>query len=131
MSDTQALTVAVLGASSNPAKYGNKAVRAHVQQGHRVHPVNPHAEEVAGIRAYRQLDDVPGPVDRVSVYLPPEVTLAELPAIAAFCERHGAAEVWLNPGTESDAVLGKARELGLNVIQACSILAVGAHPDAV
>jgi predicted CoA-binding protein len=61
----------------------------------------------------------------VSVYVPPQVLLGLLPEIAAT----GCDELWLNPGTESDQVLAEAERLGLHVIQACSIVAVGVTPE--
>ena len=64
--------------------------------------------------------------DKISVYLPPSLVLKLLPAIAA----KGCDELWLNPGTESDEILVAAEKLGLNVIQACSIVAVGISPSA-
>lgn len=118
-------TVAVLGASTDRSKYGNIAVRAYVDQGWTVYPVNPKADEVEGLKCYASLREVPGPLERVSVYLPPPVLLNALEDIAA----QSPGEVWLNPGTESDAVLAKARALGLNVIQACSIVDVGVSPS--
>jgi hypothetical protein len=60
----------------------------------------------------------------ISVYLPPLVLLKLLPEIAA----KGCDELWLNPGTESDAVLAEAERLGLNVVQACSIVGIGVSP---
>jgi len=48
-----------------------------------------------------------------------------LPDIAA----KGCEELWLNPGTESDDVLAAAERLGLNIIQACSIVGVGVSPS--
>ncbi len=63
--------------------------------------------------------------EMVSVYVRPEVLLRLLPDIAA----KGCDELWLNPGTESAEVLESANELGLNVIQACSILGVGLSPS--
>lgn len=117
-------TVAVIGASSNRAKYGNKAVRAYLQQGYTVYPANTKTAEIEGLRAYRSVRDLPVPPNMVSVYLPPAVLLQVLPDIAA----RGCDELWLNPGTESDEVLAAAARLGLNVIQACSILGVGLSP---
>lgn len=119
-------TVAVIGASKNRAKYGNKAVRAFIQQGYTVFPVNPHATEIEGLRAYRSIGEVPVRPDRVSVYVPPAVLLQLLPEIAA----RGCEELWLNPGTESDEVLAEAARLELNVVQACSILAVNLSPES-
>ena len=118
-------TVAIIGASNDRTKFGNKAVRAFLQQGYTVWPVNPTATTIEGVRAFQGIRDVPARPELVSVYLPPAVLLKVLPDIAA----QGCAELWLNPGTESDAVLAEAARLGLNVIQACSILGVGVSPS--
>jgi uncharacterized protein len=117
--------VAILGASADRNKYGNKAVRAYVQQGFTVFPVNPKERAIEGLRAYPNIGELTVRPDRVSVYLPPEVTLALLPEIAA----RGCDELWLNPGADSDEVVAEAERLGLNVVQACSILAVGVSPE--
>ncbi len=118
-------TVAILGASADRSKFGNKSVRAHQQQGYTVYPVNPKAEVIEGLKAYKSLAEVPqGQLDRISVYLHPHVGLAVLPEIAA----RGCDELWLNPGSDSDELVAAAREQGLNVIQACSIVDMGASP---
>tara|TARA_A100001037_G_C14889291_1_gene517621 strand:+ start:332 stop:700 length:369 start_codon:yes stop_codon:yes gene_type:complete len=118
--------VVVLGASRNRAKFGNKAVRAYRQTGHEVIPINPLAQEIEGCPCYPSIDVVPGAVDIVSVYLPPERLLEGLPAIA----RKGCRELWVNPGAESEAVIEKAERLGLNVIQACSLVGLGLRPSS-
>jgi len=118
-------TVAIVGASNDRSKFGNKAVRAFLQQGYEVFPVNPKEETIEGLHAFKGICDVPGRPAMVSVYLPPAVLLKVLPEIAA----KGCDELWLNPGTESDAVLAEAECLGLNVIQACSIVGVGISPE--
>jgi predicted CoA-binding protein len=117
-------TVAIIGASTDRAKYGNKAVRAFQQQGYEVYPVNPKATEIEGLAAFKSIRDVPARPQLVSVYLPPTVLLKILPDIAA----RGCDELWLNPGAESDEVLAEAERLGLKVIQACSIMGVGISP---
>jgi uncharacterized protein len=118
-------TVAVIGASRDRRKYGNKSVRAHLRQGYEVFPVNPHAESVEGLAAYASLAEVPVErLDRVTVYVPPEVGIGLLEAIR---DKHPA-EVWLNPGSASGALLWRAEELGLPVIQACSIVDLGVSP---
>jgi uncharacterized protein len=118
-------SVAIIGASNNRDKYGNKAVRAFLRQGYNVYPVNPKEREVEGQRALPSVKELPERPQRVSVYVPPPVLLKLLPEIA----ERGCDELWLNPGTESDAVLAEARRLGLNVIQACSIIGVGMSPE--
>ncbi|HLH55354.1 MAG TPA: CoA-binding protein [Verrucomicrobiae bacterium] len=117
-------TVAIIGASNDRSKFGNKSVRAHAQHGFTVYPVNPKESQVEGFPAYKSISDVPARPDRVSVYVPPHVLRNLLPEIAA----KGCDELWLNPGTESDEVLAEANRLGLNIIQACSIVSLGVNP---
>jgi len=119
-------TVAVVGASADRRKFGNKSVRAHLQGGYDVFPVNPRGGEVEGLPAYASLDAVPVErLNRISVYLPPAVGLSLLEEIA----RKGADEVWFNPGSESAEILSRAAELGIHVIAGCSIVDVGISPD--
>lgn len=116
-------TVAILGASADPAKYGYQSVVAHRAKGYQVYPVNPKGGEIAGLTVFKSLAEVPpGRLTRISVYLPPAVLLKLLPAIAA----RGCEEFWLNPGTDREDVVAAAEKLGLNPITACSIVALGA-----
>jgi uncharacterized protein len=118
-------TVAILGASTDRAKFGNKSLRAHLHAGYDVYPVNPKGGTIEGLAVSRSLAEVPAPhLDRVSVYLPPALGLAALDQIAA----KGAREVWFNPGSESPELLARASELGLNAIAACSIVDLGLSP---
>jgi uncharacterized protein len=123
-------TVAILGASADRAKFGNKSVRAHVKAGYEVYPVNPSGGTIEDLPVYHSLAEVPvDRLDRISVYLRPEVGLKLLDEVAA--KVHGASgiEVWFNPGSESPALLARARELGLNVVAACSIVDLGLSPS--
>jgi uncharacterized protein len=118
-------TVAILGASRDRRKYGNKSVRAHLQQGYDVFPVNPHAATIEGLKAYPDLASVPVKnLDRISVYLPPEIVLGLLDEI----QWRGAQEVWFNPGSDTPEVVARAEALGLDIIRACSIVNVGLSP---
>lgn len=118
-------TVAILGASTDRSKYGNKSVRAHVQQGYEVYPVNPKATEIEGLKAYPSLDAIPiARVDRISVYLPPHVGVTLLGEI----QRKVPKEVWFNPGSESPEIMARAEQLGIPVVFACSIVDVGVTP---
>jgi len=90
-------TVAIIGASADPSKYGNKSIHAHLRAGYEIFPVNPKEETIAGLKCYKSILDVPGALDRISLYLPPPVALKVLDDIAT----KGCQELWVNPGVES------------------------------
>jgi uncharacterized protein len=116
--------VAVIGASSDRSKFGNKALRAFQAEGHTVIPINPNEPEVEGLKTYASVLDVPEPIDMATVYVQPEVgrqLLAEF-------EQKQIPEIWINPGAESDAVMAEARRRGLKAIFACSIVGIGRSP---
>jgi predicted CoA-binding protein len=117
-------TVAILGASADRSKFGNKSVRAHVRAGYDVYPVNPKGGTIEGLAVYSSVSQVPVKLDRISVYLPPALGLAALPEIAA----KGCSELWLNPGADSPKLMAAAEAAGLNVVVACSIVDVGTSP---
>jgi len=118
--------VAVIGASNDRQKFGNKAVRAFVRQGYTVVPINPGVDEVEGLKAYGSVLEFPGPIDMASFYVPPAVGEQVIEEVA----RKQIPEVWLNPGAESDELVAKARSLSIKPIVACSVVAVGQNPYA-
>ena len=117
-------TVAVIGASSNRAKFGNKALRAFARQGFTVIPINPHETSVEGYRCYASVLDVPGSIDMATLYVHADAGVLVMDDIA----RKGIPEVWLNPGADEPSVLEKARALGITPIIACSIMRIGESP---
>ena len=117
-------TVAVIGASSNRNKFGNRALRAYERQGYTVLAINPNEKEVEGHRTYASVLDVPDPIDMATVYVPPAIGVKVMEQLA----KKQIPEVWLNPGADDETVVARARELGLNTIQACSIIAIGERP---
>ena len=118
-------TVAILGASGDRSKFSNKSVRAHQRQGWKVFPVNPKGGMIEGLTTYASLHDIPETLDRVSLYLPPAIGMMVLTDIVAAAP----AEFFVNPGAESDELIVEAHRLGLQPIQACSIVEVGARPS--
>jgi predicted CoA-binding protein len=118
--------VAVIGASSDRRKFGNRALRAFRRQGYTVVPINPREQQVEGLQAYASVLDVPGAIDMATFYVPPEVGEIVMPDVA----RKQIPEVWLNPGSESDALIRLARSLNVEPIIACSVMGIGENPYA-
>ena len=116
--------VAVIGASSDRRKFGNRAVRAFRRQGYTVVPINPHESQVEGLKAYASVLDVPEPIDMATFYVPPDIGEKVMPEVA----RKKIPEVWLNPGSESEALMRLARSLNVEQIVACSIIGIGENP---
>ncbi len=114
---------AVVGASTQRAKYGNKILRCYVQNGRRAIPINPSAGIIEGLDARATLSDVEEPIHGVSIITPPEVTEEVLEEIIALGIEH----VWIQPGAESARAVERAREAGLNCIVggACLLVVLG------
>ena len=117
--------VAIIGASNDRRKFGNKALRAFRHQGYRVIPVNPNEKMVEGIPAVPSVLDIEGHVDMATVYVQPDVGVGVMEQVAA----KRIAEVWLNPGADDPDVVQKARSLGVEPILACSIIGIGESPS--
>jgi predicted CoA-binding protein len=111
-------TVAIVGASADRTKYSNKSIHAHLKAGYDVYPVNPKEATIEGLPCYKSVLDIPVPLDRISLYLPPTVGVKVLDDIA----KKGCQELWVNPGAESPELMEKASAFGLNTIYACSYM---------
>ncbi len=114
---------AVVGASTDRDKYGNKVLRAYQQQRQEVYPINPRAEVIEGLKAYPNLAAVPVKVRGVSIITPPKITEQVVKDAAAA----GAEFVWMQPGAESDEAIRSAEALGLKVIAGGPCYLVLAH----
>lgn len=118
-------SIAVIGASQNRAKFGNKCVRAFLHRGFHVYPINPNGGEVEGLPTLATLADLPVAPDRISIYLPPHKTRALLPELARYPE----SQIWFNPGSANPAILEEARAAGIDVRDGCSIVDIGLSPS--
>src|SRR5262245_55117704 len=90
---------AVVGASQDRAKYGNKVLRVYMQNNLDVVPINPTAGDVEGLPAYRDLSSVPGEIDAISIITPPPVTERVMQGAI----QRGIKHIWMQPGAESSA----------------------------
>jgi uncharacterized protein len=117
-------TVAIIGASTNRRKFGNKAVRAFRTRGYTVIPINPHETRVEGEPAFPSVLDYPGDIDEATLYVTPDVGLTVIEQIA----KKGIKAVWLNPGADDGRIAARAEQLGVTPISRCSIAAIGESP---
>jgi predicted CoA-binding protein len=114
---------AVVGASRDCAKIGNKVLRAYMQTARPAFPVNPGADEIEGLRTYPGLASLPEAVHGVSVITPPQVTESIVEQAGSL----GIKNIWLQPGAESERAVARAKELGMNVISGgpCILVTLG------
>ncbi len=103
---------AVIGASDNPEKYGNKIVKDLKARGYEVYPVNPRLKEVEGLVCYAGLTDIPHKIDVVDFVVPPTVTEEVLKK----CLELGITRIWLQPGSENQAAIDYCNENNLHVV---------------
>jgi len=114
---------AVVGASVDRSKYGNKVLRCYQQHGKEVYPINPRAAEVEGLKAYPSLASLPVQPKAISVITPPAITERVVREAAAA----GVGHVWMQPGAESEDAIRTAESLGLSVIAGgpCVLVVMG------
>jgi predicted CoA-binding protein len=118
---------AVVGASQDRTKYGNKVLRVYQQNQREAVPVNPKADEVEGVKSYPDLGSIPGTIDGVSIITPPAVT----ERVVNEAIQRGIKNIWMQPGAESEAAVKAAEQSGANVIAGgpCILVALRYHED--
>ena len=114
---------AVLGASNNRNKFGNKVLRSYLQDNRVAIPINPKETQIEGLQAYARLSDVPDSIHGLSIVTPPKITEAIIEEAGELGIKH----VWIQPGAESEVAIQRANELGMNVIAGgpCLLVEIG------
>ncbi len=115
---------AVVGASNNKAKYGNRIYLKLREAGYRVYPVNRREQLIQGDTAYSSLTDLPEPPAVINMVVPPH----EAPAVVEQAKAAGAQAIWFQPGAESPAAAQWAQDHGLDVIEACILVQLALMP---
>ncbi len=108
-----AKTVALVGVSPNPLRSSNFVATYLTRTPFTVWPVNPHADEVLGLKSYPTLADLPGVPDIVDVFRKE----SELPQVVKEAIEVGAKVVWFQLGLRNEDAAAMAREAGLQVVQ--------------
>lgn len=118
MTDTNKETVVVVGASPNPERYSNKAVRALLDHGHKVIPIHPAVKEVCGIPVVASLEEIDMEVDTVTLY----VNAAQSSKLTdALLELHPG-RVIFNPGAENTALRIALERENIECLEACTLV---------
>jgi hypothetical protein len=113
---------AVVGASNNKDKFGYKVFKRLLAEGYDVYPVNPNCEEVDGMKCYKSLSELPKLPGAVSLIVPPSIGVKVLEDASKL----GIKKLWFQPGAESDEIVQKASELGLDIVyDNCVLVALG------
>ncbi len=110
---------AVVGASDNPQKFGNKIYRRLKEKDYEVYAINPGLEVLDGDPCYKNLTALPKVPDVIDMVVSPERGKAVLEEAAKL----GVKNVWFQPGTYTDETLELAKTLGLNLVQSCVLIA--------
>jgi len=109
---------AVVGASKNEEKFGFKVFKILKEEGYKVYPVNPNADEILDERVYPTISDVPEKIDVVVTVVPPAVT----EKIVKEVEKLKIKNVWMQPGSESEKAIKFCKEKKINCVHSACIV---------
>lgn len=112
------LLTAIIGVSSREEKYGFKIFRDMLNAGYNVAGVNVRGGEVLGKKIYKNLKEIGDSVNLVITVVPSEIT----EHIVEECKMLGIKQIWMQPGSESEYAIAKAREYGISVTHNCCIM---------
>ena len=118
MAETKGETVAIMGASPKPDRYAYRAMQMLTEYGHRPIPVNPAFDDILGETCYRSIADISEPIDTVTMYLGQQRSDPLIDEIVKAKPRR----IIMNPGAENDALAAKARDAGIEVDYACTLV---------
>jgi uncharacterized protein len=111
------LRVAVLGASPNPSRYSNQAVRDLLLRGHEVFPVNPGHKSIEGLQTLSSIKDLSN-IDTLTIYVSPKHISSLISEIVELHPRR----VIINPGAESSALSEALSEAGIQYLEGCTLV---------
>lgn len=112
------MNVAILGASSNPERYSNKAQVQLTKNGHTVFPVSAKEATILGINTFTSLSGIKDPIDTVTLYINPARLTGEMDKILTLKPKR----VIFNPGTESDELEKVLSDNGIRTVEACTLV---------
>lgn len=118
MSHSQTERVVIIGASDNSERYSHQAQLLLRQHGHEVVPVHPKLAEIEGVPVVADVSAISGPVDTVTLYVGPQISLTLKDKLIALKPRR----VIFNPGTENAALEEALTNAGIACEEACTLV---------
>lgn len=114
---------AVIGASTNRQKFGNKVLRCYIQNFKTVYPVNPTEGFIEGLPCLKGVEDLPETVNSISIITPPQIT----EKIVEQAIKKGIKNIWMQPGAESEKAITNCLQNKVNIIAngACILVELG------
>lgn len=120
---TPATRIAIVGATNNPAKYGNVIPKTLRRHNYTIWPIHPTETEVLGLETYPNVGSLPETPDIVNIVTPPAITLKVL----AECDAAKVPNVWMQPGSFDDACIAFAKSASFASVYDACIMVVANH----
>ncbi len=99
--------IAIIGATTNPNKFGNIVLKDLRKKGFEVYPVSPNYDEIDGLKVYRSVDELPKDVELLVFIVPPSIAIEELKK----AYQSGFRRFWFQPGAESQELIEYSKTL--------------------
>ena len=112
------MLVGVLGASPNPERYSNKAIKKLLIRDHSVIPINPKYDRIEGLVVVPRLDLLHPGVHTITVYVGPEQIEPMISSLITLKP----VRIIVNPGTESESLEKSAQAAGIEYVKACTLV---------
>jgi len=112
------MKVAIIGSSNKTDRYSYKAVMLLKEKGHQVYPVHQRVKDIEGIEVYPSINDIEDPIDTITLYVSEDISTKMIDQIISKNPRR----IILNPGAENSALVSKAKECGIECINACTLV---------
>ncbi len=112
------LIYALVGASANPEKYGNKIFQDLLSWWYKVVPINPNEEKILWIKTYSSISEIPFFIDVVICVIPPAITEKVIDEVISLWIKN----VWMQPGSESNAAIQKCLQHWITLVHNSCIM---------
>jgi predicted CoA-binding protein len=93
-------SIALIGSSNDPRKYGNKILLDLTKKGYPVYPINKKEKQIEGLKAYKNIEILEEIPSIINFVIPPDEGLV----VTRDLVEKGYDNFWYQPGAESDEI---------------------------